>query len=86
MNGSYDEVSKRVNKYSNVLILGSDEYYPIALEAALKLKEVAYIHAEAMPADEIKHGPIALIDESTISIVIGDSTNNLLNKLLKVKK
>lgn len=79
------EVSKRVNKYSNVLILGSDEYYPIALEAALKLKEVAYIHAEAMPADEIKHGPIALIDEDTISIVIGDSTNSLLNNVNQIE-
>jgi len=78
-------IARIIKMYSNVLILGSDEYYPIALEAALKLKEVAYIHAEAMPADEIKHGPIALIDEDTISIVIGDVDNKIENNVKQIE-
>lgn len=80
-----EHISKTINDYSNVLILGSDEYYPMALEAALKLKEVAYIHAEAMPADEIKHGPIALIDKNTISIVIGDSNSRIDNNIKQIE-
>ena len=78
-------LANTVNKYSNALILGSGEFYPIALEGALKLKEVAYIHAEAMPADEIKHGPIALIDENTISIVIGDSNSRIDNNVKQIE-
>ena len=78
-------LANTVNKYSNALILGSGEFYPIALEGALKLKEVAYIHAEAMPADEIKHGPIALIDENTISIVIGDPDNKIKNNVKQIE-
>ena len=74
-----------VSDYSNALILGSGEFYPMALEAALKLKEVAYLHAEAMPADEIKHGPIALIDENTISIVIGDIDDRIENNVKQIE-
>ena len=54
--------------------------YPIALEAALKLKEVTYIHAEAYPAGELKHGPLALIDEHIPVIAIAPN-NELLEKL-----
>ncbi|UCG39135.1 MAG: SIS domain-containing protein, partial [bacterium] len=50
-------------KHSNFLYLGRGIHYPIALEGALKLKEISYIHAEGYPAGEMKHGPIALIDE-----------------------
>jgi glucosamine--fructose-6-phosphate aminotransferase (isomerizing) len=49
--------------YANFLFLGRGIHYPIALEGALKLKEVSYLHAEGYPAGEMKHGPIALIDE-----------------------
>lgn len=80
-----DYLANVVNEYSHALILGSGEFYPIALEAALKLKEVAYIHAEAMPADEIKHGPIALIDENTISIVIGDIDDKIENNVKQIE-
>ncbi len=80
-----ETVARIIKMYSNVLILGSEEFYPLALEAALKLKEVAYIHAEAMPADEIKHGPIALIDEDTISIVIGDVDNKIENNVKQIE-
>jgi glucosamine--fructose-6-phosphate aminotransferase (isomerizing) len=51
-------------------------HYPIALEGALKIKEIAYIHAEGIAAGELKHGPLALIDKNTVMIVInpGDTT------------
>lgn len=58
----HDEVAKVVDR-NNWLFLGRGYHYPIALEGALKLKEISYIHAEGMPAAEMKHGPIALIDE-----------------------
>src|SRR5437763_687033 len=56
--------------YHNVLFLGRGPSYAVAREGALKLKEVAYRHAEAMPAGEMKHGPIALIDGDTLSVVL----------------
>lgn len=62
------------------LFLGRGEYYPIALEAALKVKEISYIHAEAYAAGELKHGPLALIDADMPVVVIAPS-NDLLEKL-----
>ena len=61
-------IAKMIAQYDNALFLGRHWDYPIALEGALKLKEVSYIHAEGMPAAEMKHGPIALVDEKTPSI------------------
>ena len=55
---------------SNVLYLGRQYLYPAALEGALKLKEISYIHAEGYPAAEMKHGPIALVDEETPSVFL----------------
>ena len=57
------ELAKEVTSYKNFLFLGRGIHYPIALEGALKLKELSYIHAEGYPAGEMKHGPIALIDD-----------------------
>jgi glucosamine--fructose-6-phosphate aminotransferase (isomerizing) len=57
------ELSQRVHEHRDFLYLGRGINYPIALEGALKLKEISYIHAEGYPAGEMKHGPIALIDE-----------------------
>ncbi len=57
-------LSKKFFKYRDFLFLGRGRSYPIALEGALKLKELSYIHAEGYPAGEMKHGPIALIDEN----------------------
>lgn len=59
-----------VRGFEHVLFLGKGEMYPVALEAALKLKEVAYVHAEGMYASEIKHGPLALLDEKTLCIFL----------------
>jgi len=64
------EMGEYIAGFKNVLILGTEEYYPLALEAALKFKEIAQIHAEAMPAAEIKHGPIALVDKNTLTLVL----------------
>ena len=61
--GLTEEIAKRFYQRSDFLFLGRGINYPIALEGALKLKEISYIHAEGYPAGEMKHGPIALIDE-----------------------
>ena len=66
---------------SNVLFLGRDLMFPLALEGALKLKEISYIHAEAYAAGELKHGPIALIDER-VPVVVMAPHNNLFDKTL----
>ncbi|MDR3500092.1 MAG: SIS domain-containing protein, partial [Parvibaculum sp.] len=58
------------SKVRDVLYLGRGHFFPIALEGALKLKEISYIHAEGYAAGELKHGPIALIDENVPVIVI----------------
>ena len=60
----------------NALFLGRGLHYPIALEGALKLKEISYIHAEGYPAGEMKHGPIALIDNDMPVVFI--ATNDLI--------
>ncbi len=65
----------------NVLFLGRGVHYPVALEGALKLKEISYIHAEAYPAGELKHGPLALVDEQILVIAI--APNNMLLEKLK---
>lgn len=64
----------------NALFLGRGIHYPIALEGALKLKEITYIHAEAYPAGELKHGPLALVDENMPVVVIAPN-DNLLDKV-----
>ena len=67
-------IAKRYHRVQDFLYLGRSINYPIALEGALKLKEISYIHAEGYPAGEMKHGPIALIDEDlpTVAIATGD--------------
>lgn len=65
-----DALSSSLSKAKDVLYLGRGTSYPIALEGALKLKEISYIHAEAYAAGELKHGPIALIDENMPVIVV----------------
>jgi glutamine---fructose-6-phosphate transaminase (isomerizing) len=64
----------------HTLFLGRGEQYPIAMEGALKLKEISYIHAEAYPAGELKHGPLALIDEQMPVVAVAPN-NALLEKL-----
>ncbi len=66
----YRELAERFHSYHNFLYLGRGLNYPIALEGALKLKEISYIHAEGYPAGEMKHGPIALLDENMPTVVV----------------
>jgi len=66
---------------NNALFLGRGPFYPVAMEGALKLKEISYIHAEAYPAGELKHGPLALVDE-TIPVVCALPDDPLLEKVL----
>ncbi|MDH4101564.1 MAG: isomerizing glutamine--fructose-6-phosphate transaminase, partial [Nitrospirota bacterium] len=75
------EVARHYHKASDFLFLGRGYNYPIALEGALKLKEISYIHAEGYPAGEMKHGPIALIDENLPVVVIAPS-DSIYEKVL----
>ena len=68
--GEVAKIAKRFNHAANFLYLGRGIHYPIALEGALKLKEISYIHAEGYPAGEMKHGPIALIDDDLPVVAI----------------
>lgn len=75
-----EQLSQRFADKHNALFLGRGTHYPIAMEGALKLKEISYIHAEAYPAGELKHGPLALID-AEMPVVTVAPNNNLLEKL-----
>jgi glucosamine--fructose-6-phosphate aminotransferase (isomerizing) len=72
--------SQAFAKCQNALFLGRGMHYPIALEGALKLKEISYIHAEAYPAGELKHGPLALVDENMPVVTVAPN-DALLEKL-----
>lgn len=73
-------LAEQYAKKQNALFLGRGLHYPIAMEGALKMKEISYIHAEAYPAGELKHGPLALVDKHTPVIVVAPN-NPLLAKL-----
>ena len=73
-------VSESFANKHHALFLGRGEQYPIALEGALKLKEISYIHAEAYPSGELKHGPLALVDEDMPVVAVAPN-NQLLEKL-----
>ena len=81
MSDAIKEMAKGFYDKHNALFLGRGAFYPIAMEGALKLKEISYIHAEAYPAGELKHGPLALVDE-TIPVVCALPDDPLLEKVL----
>jgi len=78
---AYEKLAHELSKARDVLYLGRGINYPIALEGALKLKEISYIHAEGYAAGELKHGPIALIDENVPVIVVAPQ-DDLFDKTL----
>jgi len=81
-------IAKDVYKHSNFLYLGRGINFPVALEGALKLKEISYIHAEGYPAAEMKHGPIALIDENMPVVFIankGKGYDKILSNMEEVR-
>jgi glucosamine--fructose-6-phosphate aminotransferase (isomerizing) len=87
----HDQVRDIAQKYhhsTNMLYLGRQYLYPVALEGALKLKEISYIHAEGYPAAEMKHGPIALVDEETPSVFLvphGQVYDKVMSNLEEIK-
>ena len=87
-NENIKKLCKKFTRSSSVLFLGRDVLYPIALEGALKLKEISYIHAEGYASGELKHGPIALIDKNMSIVALNPSTKvfgKTLSNLEEVK-
>lgn len=85
---SIQKIAERFQSAHNFLYLGRGYNFPVALEGALKLKEISYIHAEGYPAAEMKHGPIALIDEDmpVVFIATKDSTyEKIISNIQEVK-
>ncbi|POZ49865.1 glutamine--fructose-6-phosphate transaminase (isomerizing) [Methylovulum psychrotolerans] len=80
LNNEIKALSEQFSQKQHALFLGRGSHYPIAMEGALKLKEISYIHAEAYPAGELKHGPLALIDADMPIVTIAPN-NSLLEKL-----
>ena len=78
--GAIRDLAPRFTRKHHALFLGRGIYYPVALEGALKLKEISYIHAEAYPAGELKHGPLALVDEDMPVVAVAPN-DDLLDKL-----
>ena len=88
MSGRVEEVAKWMAQARDFLYLGRGINYPIALEGALKMKEISYIHAEGYPAGEMKHGPIALIDENMPVVALcpqGRTYDKMLSNVQEVK-
>ena len=85
---TYERLARKYYRYEDFLYLGRGITYPIAMEGALKLKEISYIHAEGYPAGEMKHGPIALIDPNMPTIAIatdGPLYSKMVNNIKEVK-
>jgi glucosamine--fructose-6-phosphate aminotransferase (isomerizing) len=80
LNDQIEELAKSFANKEHALFLGRGDMYPIAMEGALKLKEISYIHAEAYPAGELKHGPLALVDANMPVIAVAPN-DELLEKL-----
>ncbi|MEQ1921080.1 MAG: glutamine--fructose-6-phosphate transaminase (isomerizing) [Pyrinomonadaceae bacterium] len=83
---SIEELSKEFFRVQDFLYLGRGINFPVALEGALKLKEISYIHAEGYPAGEMKHGPNALIDEKLPVVVINTKEDGNANSVLRYEK
>ena len=87
-NAHIEKIATEYKDVTNALYLGRGSLFPVALEGALKLKEISYIHAEGYPAAEMKHGPIALIDENMPIFVIatqGNSYEKVVSNIQEVK-
>jgi glucosamine--fructose-6-phosphate aminotransferase (isomerizing) len=81
-----EALAKQYYRVQDFLFLGRGIHYPIALEGALKLKEISYIHAEGYPAGEMKHGPNALIDEDLPVVMVATKDPNDPNSVLRYEK
>lgn len=88
LNSQIKNLAKKYKDYNHFLYIGRKYNYPIALEGALKIKEVSYIHAEGYGAGEMKHGPLALIDENfpTFAIALSDSVyEKMISNIMEIK-
>ncbi len=81
-----EDLARELHRVTDFLFLGRGIHYPIALEGALKLKEISYIHAEGYPAGEMKHGPNALIDENLPVVILATCDRNDPNSVLRYEK
>lgn len=82
------KIAEQIKHVGNIYVLGRGLHFPIALEAALKLKELVYVHAEGIPAGELKHGPLALMDENTIVIMLNpqdETYEDTLSNVYEIK-
>ncbi|MCV0410330.1 glutamine--fructose-6-phosphate transaminase (isomerizing) [Nitrosopumilus sp.] len=79
-------VAQKLKNISDIYVLGRGIHYPIAIEAALKLKELTYIHAEGIPGGELKHGPLALMDESVFVLIINPNDSTYLDTLTSARE
>ena len=85
---SYKKLAEKYYQYQHFLYLGRGVTYPIAMEGALKLKEISYIHSEGYPAGEMKHGPIALIDPNMPVVALAPRSalyNKMVGNIKEVK-
>lgn len=85
---SIEKIARKIYKKDHCMFMGRGNNFPVALEGALKLKEISYIHAEGYPAAELKHGPIALIDENMPAVVIctkSDEYDKMLSNVMEIK-
>jgi len=86
--GELEDIARIYHKFNNCFFLGRQIHHPVALEGALKLKEISYIHAEGYAAGEMKHGPISLIDESfpTLAILSDDASyEKMINNVQEIR-
>ncbi|PHY09522.1 MAG: glutamine--fructose-6-phosphate transaminase (isomerizing) [Nitrosarchaeum sp.] len=79
-------IAKEIKKISDIYVLGRGIHYPIAIESALKLKELTYIHAEGIPGGELKHGPLALMDSNVFVIIINPNDTTYSDTLTSARE
>ncbi len=79
-------IAQKLKNISDIYVLGRGVHYPIAIEAALKLKELTYIHAEGIPGGELKHGPLALMDESVFVLIINPNDSTYSDTLTSARE
>ena len=79
-------IAKEIKEISDIYVLGRGIHYPIAIESALKLKELTYIHAEGIPGGELKHGPLALMDSNVFVIIINPNDSTYSDTLTSARE
>lgn len=80
------QVAKEIKEISDIYVLGRGIHFPIAIEAALKIKELTYIHAEGIPGGELKHGPLALMDSNVFVIIINPKDNTYSDTITSARE